>query len=756
MLFAWVFSLFLSVVAAQRKLSASSLLTCMDNSQVWASYFNVVFYPDNSSVVFDVLAVSNINNVKVGAHVELIAYGLKVLSQDVNLCNLGSTYSQLCPLTSGHLDLTFDYEVSDSITKEIPSIAYTIPDLDARVRIVLYSLANSTDLACVEATVSNGKTVQTKYAAWPIAAIAGLGLISSGVISVIGHSSTAAHIASNSMSLFVYFQSLAITSMLAVAKCPPIASAWAQNFVWSLGIIKADVIQTIANWYLQATGGTPTDVLGNTYLSISVQKKVKRGLELMYETFERAMDVASPARYMLSKRTSISLDSDNFGLSDTLDSSLYTTDEKDVGDRVLILRGIQRTAYLAKIEITNFFMTGVIFLLFFAFVAVVCMMFFKAIIEILVRSKRMREGKFAEYRLQWTYIIKGALYRLLVVAFPQISVLAFWEFTQHDSAGTVVVAAFLLLITLALLAYATFRVVTYGQRSIKEHKNPAYLLYGDSKFLNRFGFIYVQYRADCFWFVSASLTYVFLKTLIVAVIQLHGRVQAVIVFAVELIYCVAVCWIRPFMDKRTNIFNITISVINTVNALFFMFFSYVFNQPQVVASVAAIVFFVVNAVFALYLLIFTIVTCVLAVVRKNPDTRYSPMKDDRVSFLPRIGGAKGAAAANDRDDIELIALGASAMKGHEHAQAYDDEESFEDSSSTNRRAAYNSAYADSESNSKDSMVDSTEPQQPVLTIVGNSTSAYNYSTNYGRNDEQARAPYQGYYDRNTTSRNQGY
>lgn len=752
MLFAWVFSLFLSVVAAQKKLEASSLLTCMDNSQVWASFLNVVFYPSNSSVVIDVLAVSNINNVKVGAHVELIAYGLKVLSQDVNLCNLGSSYTQLCPLTSGHLDLTFDYEVSDSITKQIPGVAYTIPDLDARVRIVLYSLENNTDLACVEATVSNGKTVQTKYAAWPIAAIAGLGLVSSGVISVIGHSSTAAHIASNSMSLFVYFQSLAITSMLAVAKAPPIASAWAQNFVWSLGIIKADVIQSIANWYLQATGGTPSDVLGksNTYLSISVQK-VKRGLESMYQAIDFA---TGPVRHRLAKRASISLDSDTFGLSDTLNSTLYTTNEKDIGDRVLILRGIQRTAYLSKIEITNFFMTGVIFLLFFVFVTAVCMMFFKAIIEILVRSKKMKEGKFAEYRQQWTYIIKGALYRLLVVAFPQISVLSFWEFTVHDSAGIVVVAAFLLLITLGLLTYATFRVVSYGRRSIREHKNPAYLLYGDGKFLNKFGFVYVQYRADCYWFVSASLTYVFLKTLIVAVIQLRGRVQAVIVFVVELAYCVAVCWIRPFMDKRTNIFNITISVINTINALFFMFFSYVFGQPQIVASVMAVVFFVLNAVFALYLLIFTIVTCVLAVVYKNPDTRYSPMKDDRVSFLPRIGGAKGAnTGSNGQDDIELIALGASAMKGHEHAQTspYDDEDSYEDASSTNRRAAYNSAYADSESNSKDSMVDSTEPQQPVSTIVGNSNSAYNFGTSYlGRADEQGRAPYQGYYDRNLT------
>lgn len=754
MLFLWVISLLLSVVSAQQRLEATSLLTCMANSQVWASYFNVVYYPSNKSVNFDILAVSNINNVKVGAHIELIAYGIKAVSQDVSLCDL-KDYLLLCPLTSGHLDITYSQTISNDITSKIPGVAYTIPDLDARVRIVLYDLSTNDDLACVEATVSNGKTVQTKYAAWPIAAIAGLGLISSGVISVIGHSSTAAHIASNSMSLFVYFQSLAITSMLAVAKVPPIAAAWAQNFQWSLGIIRADFIQTIANWYLQSTGGLPTDVLGNSYLSISVQK-TKRSLEAMY----LAVDVsATAARYMMPKRASISIDSDNFGLSDTLNSTLYTTNEKEstLTSKVLILRGIQRVAYLAHIEITSLYMTTIIFLLFFAFVVIVFMMFFKAIIEILVRSKKLNEGKFVEYRQQWSNIIKGALYRLLVVAFPQISVLGFWEFTEHDSAGIVVVAAFLLLVTLALLLFATIRVVSYGRRSVREHKNPAYLLFGDGKFLNKFGFVYVQYRADCYYFVSLTLTYVFLKTLIVAVLQHHGRVQAVIVFAIELIFCVTICWIRPFMDKRTNIFNITIAVINTLNALFFMFFSYVFNQPQVVASVMAVVFFVLNAAFALFLLIFTIVTCVLALVYKNPDTRYSPMKDDRVSFLPRMGNKGIRNNADNQGEIELVALGASAMKGHEHAKAstYNDEDSYDDAYSSKRRAAYNSAYADTESFSKGSIADSVEPQQPVSTIVGNSNNSFNYGSSYpGRNEKQMKAPYHGYYDRDLTSREQ--
>lgn len=744
----WIYTAFLLVTAAEgtKHLSANSLLTCSDNSQASASYFDVVFYPQNNSLVFDIQGISNINGVKVSADVELIAYGLKVVKQTVDLCKL-LEYKQLCPLTSGHLDISFTYKVSKSITKKIPGVAYTIPDLDARVRIAMYETKTKNPLACVEAVVNNGKTVQTKYAAWPIAAIAGLGLITSGVVSVIGHSNTAAHIASNSMSLFVYFQSLAITSMLAVAKVPPIASAWSQNFQWSLGVIRAEFIQKIANWYLQATGGTPTDILDNSHLSISVQK-IKRGTNLLAEAANTLANVGRPN--FLQKRASISVDSDNFGLSDQLNSTLYTTDERgEIGSKVLILRGIQRVAYLAGIEISDLYMTTIIFLLFFVFVVVVCMTFFKAAVEICIRSKIMNEGKFNEYRQQWANIIKGALYRLLLVALPQVAVLSFWEFTQHDSAGVVVVAVFLLLVTVGLLSYAIVRVVSFGRRSVKQHKNPALLLFGDLKFLNKFGFVYVQFRADCYYFVACSFAYTIIKTLFVAVLQGHGRVQAVLVFVVELFYCVAVCWKRPFMDKRTNVFNITIAVINTINALFFMFFSYVFNQPQVVASVMAVVYFVVNAVFALFLLIFTIVTCVLALVYKNPDTRYQPMKDDRVSFLPRIGPTNGK-GTEAQDNMELVALGASAMKGLEHAQPlqYGEDESFDDEDSSNKKNAYSLVYNDSGSLSKNSLAETLEPQHVASTIVGNSTNAYqNFQTSYtGRHDDSI--PYKGYYDQN--------
>lgn len=200
-LYLWLVLLISSATASQKHLKTSSLLTCMDNSQFTASFFDVKFYPHNKTVIFKVDA-STIINGKIVVKAELIAYGLKVLDKTFNLCSLNEV--SLCPLASGRIDVSSSYQIDSDVTDQIPGIAYTIPDLDAQIRVVAYSEDDTdykTPLACVQAILSNDKTVQTKYASWPIAAVSGLGLLTAGFVSVIGYSATSAHIASNSISL---------------------------------------------------------------------------------------------------------------------------------------------------------------------------------------------------------------------------------------------------------------------------------------------------------------------------------------------------------------------------------------------------------------------------------------------------------------------------------------------------------------------------------------------------------------------------
>lgn len=63
-----------------------------------------------------------------------------------------------------------------------------------------------------------------------------------------------------------------------------------------------------------------------------------------------------------------------------------------------------------------------------------------------------------------------------------------------------------------------------------------------------------------------------------------------------------------------------------------------------------VAFFVINAAFALILLILVLIASVYAIVSKNPDTRYQPMRDDRGSFIK----------SQTQLTTELDALGATA------------------------------------------------------------------------------------------------
>ncbi|KAF6008569.1 hypothetical protein HII13_003893 [Brettanomyces bruxellensis] len=651
---------FASLAKADGKyLKTNSLLTCMENSEFSSTYFSVTYYPSNNSIYYEIDGSSLITG-KIKATYSIIVYGLDVYDGELNLCDFN--IKTICPISAGHVDISGTYKISSSQVSSIPSIAYTVPDLDAYVQVHVYSTDDSdskTMLACMQATLSNGRTVQTRYAGWPIACISGFGLAISSFVSLFGHSATASHIASNAASLFIYFQTLAIHAMMGVAKVPPIAAAWAQNFMWTLGIIRAGFMQQMLYWYIQATGGSVTSILTNqSVISISVQRKFSH---ILHSLFKRAVSVASGSTI------------------DVLDqTSLYTTNEDDVGSKILVLRGIQRVAYLAGIEISNIFMTSIIFFLFVGFVLIVFVTLFKGAVEVLVRSGALNPGKLSAFRSHWVSIIKGLLYRLMNITFSQISLMCIFEFTRHDSAGCVVFAVVIGLVVWVLMCYSAIRILLTGRRSIHQHSNPAYLLFGDAKFLSKYGFLYTQYKAGKFYWTPISMD--------------HGKICACMIFAIEFLYMLALIWKRPFMDKRTNLFNIFIAIVNFINSIFFMFYSNVFNQPSVVSSVAAIVYFVLNAVVALITLIMTIVTCTLALVHRNPDSRYAPYQDDRAAFIPKSDNRKSQA------EYELEALGAAAMRGHNRDSMLPDNDAEIKFDTTNNRASGNPFNIDENDN----------------------------------------------------------
>ena len=150
-----------------------------------------------------------------------------------------------------------------------------------------------------------------------------------------------------------------------------------------------------------------------------------------------------------------------------------------------------------------------------------------------------------------------------------------------------------------------------------------------------------------------------------------------------------------------------------------------------------------NAIFAAVLVIMVLFATIYAIISKNPDTRYQPMRDDRGSFIK----------SNTQLNTELDALGATA-RGDMTQTAYktrdldDDEDSYSSNSGRNHHDPAGVPLPPSTANSNRSAVRHGEPpRSPVDAsmpfLPGEGTPRHGSPNHYSDNPRPA---YGGYTD----------
>src|SRR2546421_4066112 len=156
----------------------------------------------------------------------------------------------------------------------------------------------------------------------------------------------------------------------------------------------------------------------------------------------------------------------------------------------------------------------------------------------------------------------------VLIGYPQMCILCLWELVERDSAAEVILALVGFCSMTIALGLAALKVIRRAKHSVMMHKSPAYVLYSDPKCLNKWGFLYVQYRATAYYFVLPLLGYILVKSIFIAFCQAAPVVQAIGLVIIEAGALIAVSVLRPWMDRKTNIFNISIAAINFVNVVF--------------------------------------------------------------------------------------------------------------------------------------------------------------------------------------------
>ncbi|KAK1834120.1 hypothetical protein QBC39DRAFT_253094 [Podospora conica] len=592
--------------AQEKVLRSNSLAACQANSMFTASLFDVVFTPNNNTVAINIQAISSIEGY-VLFDISIRAYGYEITRQTVDPCDAG--LPGLCPMTSGEMNNPFNLDVGPGAVDMIPGIAYSFPDLDAKVKVFVNMTSGSQQghsVACVEAMISNGKTVDLIGLKWGTAIVAGLALVSSAIVAGLGYSNAASHVAASALALFSYFQAQAMIGLCGVP-LPPIVQAWTQNLQWSMGIIKVDFIQTILTWYQRATGGTASFIF-DTLHTVSVQVQ-KRSLPLVPPTREMLHRAALEAP-ALAKRQNIQT---SYG--------------------AYVVYGIQRVAFRAGIETTNLFLTGLTFFWLFLMLTLLAVVAFKGICELAGRRGFLKGEAFEDFRRGWRSILKGIVFRVLLLGFPQIVIFGIWELTQKDSDAAMVLAIVFFFGLLITLLWAAYKVISVARRSVALHRNAAYILFSDQRALNKWGFLYVQFRATAYYFIVPVLLYLLVKGMFIALAQASGTIQAVAFLVLDSAALITASVMRPYMDKSTNSFAIAICAVNFANAIFLFIFTDVLGLPPMVIGVVGVILWILNAAFSLILLVTLIITTGIVLFHNNPDARYHAVNDDRNSFM---------------------------------------------------------------------------------------------------------------------------
>lgn len=114
--YAWL----ITPTSATNHLESKSLDTCMPHSAFSASYFNVLFTPNNGSIFISIKGSSGISG-KVLLKAEVIAYGYPAFQKTIDPCD-GKMLLGFCPMTPAPFELPFNADLPKDQIKRIPSM----------------------------------------------------------------------------------------------------------------------------------------------------------------------------------------------------------------------------------------------------------------------------------------------------------------------------------------------------------------------------------------------------------------------------------------------------------------------------------------------------------------------------------------------------------------------------------------------------------------------------------------------------------
>lgn len=504
----------------------------------------------------------------------------------------------------------------------IPSIAFSVPDIAAEAKIQLKALDTGDNIACIQSTVGNGKTVNIPAVPYVAAGIAGAALLLTG-ISAFGAAAGAGSAAGGAGTIspsftevLGYFQGMAINGMMS-ANLPPVYRSFTKNFAFSTGLVPFTAIQEGIDSFRGKTGGNLTAnsvaLLRNTTLvfqngSNSTSSKVKRSF----------IDAVLSIRDELA--TNINADSSTAGPAQ--EESIQKT-----------VSGITAYAEQLMVPKTNTFLTVSLVAAVAIAAIIVGILLFKVILEAWALTGNFPKSLIG-FRKHYFQTMARTIVNLILVLYGVWVLYCIFQFTQNDSWAAQALAGVSLAVFTGILGYFAFKIWKTA-RELKKNEGDASGLYDDKETWLKYSIFYDSYKKDFWWLFVPVIVYMLAKGIILAGLNGKGLPQAIGQLIVEAlskfassIYPISranistvlalLVWQRPFERKSGNVINIVIQVVRVVSVVCILVFVEELGIAQTTQTVTGMVLIVVQSVLTGVLAILIAVNAIILCCKENP------------------------------------------------------------------------------------------------------------------------------------------
>lgn len=565
------------------------------SSTIKVNNVDISFDKSTNNVDFDVSGTSTKEQF-VSAELIVTAYGVKVYNNTFDPCEDSTKVDQLCPVPAGTFSANGSQVIPSSYVKQIPSIAFSLPDLDGNAQMVLKA-KDGTEVACVQSGVSNGKTADVPAVSYVAAAIAAGAL----AVSLIGAAASGAHPGTTSSSpgffeVMWWFQGMAMNGMHSV-NYPGVYRSFSKNFAFSTGLVSWGSLQSSIDSFRSHTGGNLTN---NSYDYL-------KNATLVYPDGTTTTTSSSFAKRALDLvvrqvTTSVNGTGTDSGDSNSKESHL--------------VKGIQGYVETLTIPQANTFMTVLLIFAVVLLVIVVGILLFKVILETWALFGKFPKS-LATFRKEYWRVMFQTITNLIFLLYGVWTLYCIFQFTHGDSWAAKLLAGVTLGAFTGLLAFYTWKIFSVV-RKLKKLEGNAHALFENKETWKKYKLFYENYKRGYWWLFIPAMIYMFAKGCVLAAGDGHGLVQTIGQLAIEAVMLILLLWSRPYQRKSGNWINIIIQIVRVMSVVCILVFVEELGIAQTTKTITGVVLIVVQsgltAILALLIVINSIITC----FKENP------------------------------------------------------------------------------------------------------------------------------------------